>query len=114
MKTMNKNKQDERRHDERFEAWTNLSLDDNGKWRSGFIRDISKTGAQIVTSQFLQPGDKTTLIFDNIKDQENVIVKGEVVWRTRTQKHVHWSTCRMGIKFDGALFVEPQACVPGL
>ena len=100
----------ERRTAERFHTWSNISFQDDFEWKTGFVRNISATGLQVITLQPLEPGAETTIMLENLIDYENVIMRGHVVWKEKfdpEEAAEEWQAPKMGIHFDEALPVNP-------
>ena len=96
----------ERRIAERVDTWLNTSFQAGDKqWRMGYIRDISETGAHIITLEPLQPGERTAIVLENIQDLENIMVVGKVIWKIEDPraKNSEWDAPSMGVEFEEVL-----------
>ncbi|MCA9731082.1 PilZ domain-containing protein [candidate division KSB1 bacterium] len=104
----------ERRQSERFSTWLNTSFQAKGQqWQQGFVRDISKSGMQIITLEPLRTGDHTTIVLENIRENENVLVAGKVIWKIHESPEGRndWVAPSMGIEFDHSLPVDTMCFV---
>lgn len=116
-KKRNSPKGSDRRRADRVDTWLNASFQaGDSTWRMGYIRDISDTGAHIVTLEPLAPGERTAVLLENSKSLENVLVMGKVIWRIAEDpaNKDDWEAPAMGIEFEDSLpviatcFVQPD------
>lgn len=94
-----------RRHAEREKVGSQIKYIKEKRWYSGFLFDISMTGAQIHSNQFLYAGDLTTILLDNYYESKKEKITGRVVWPNNNQliENEKNQFRKFGIQFDDKL-----------
>jgi len=94
----------------RFETWSDASIKNRNHWQAAYLRDISATGAQLVSSAPILPRSKTSIKIANTINGEDILLSGEVIWQNfdRNAARKRTAAFSMGIRFEDELPAAPQ------
>lgn len=94
----------------RFETCADASIKNRNHWQPAYLRDISATGAKLISSAPILPRSKTSIRIANTIDGEQILLSGEVVWQNfdRDAARKRNAAFSMGIRFENGLPAAPQ------